>query len=87
MNFQLGENVSEIKLSKPQQESAVSKLQGYFEQELDRELDQFEGEFLLQFVLKELGPAIYNQALYDAQSVLNAKIEDTFAEIEQFDTL
>lgn len=79
--------MSEIKLSKEQQVSAISKLQGYFEQELDRELGQFEAEFLLEFIMKELGSSIYNQALYDAQSLLSAKIEDVFAEIEQFDSL
>ena len=79
--------MAEIKLSKEQQVSAISKLQGYFEQELDRELGQFEAEFLLEFIMKELGSSIYNQALYDAQSLLSAKIEDVFAEIEQFDSL
>jgi len=79
--------VSEIILSKEQKLSATTKLQEYFEQELDRELGQFEAEFLLEFIMKELGSSIYNQALYDAQSLLTAKIEDVFAEIEQFDSL
>lgn len=79
--------VSEIKLTKEQQAAAVVKLQGYFEEELDKELGQFEAEFLLEFIMKEIGSSIYNQALYDAQSLLTAKIEDVFAEIEQFDSL
>lgn len=79
--------VSEIKLSKEQQSTAVVKLQEYFEQELDKDLGQFEAEFLLEFIMKEIGSSIYNQALYDAQSLLTAKIEDVFAEIEQFDSL
>ena len=79
--------MSEIKLSKQQQVSAVTKLQEYFEQELDRELGQFEAEFLLEFIMQELGSSIYNQALYDAQSILSTKIEDVFAEIEQIDSL
>jgi uncharacterized protein (DUF2164 family) len=79
--------MSEIKLSKQQQTTAISKLQTYFVQELDRDLGQFEAEFLLGFIMKEFGASIYNQALYDAQSLLSAKIEDVFAEIEQFDSL
>lgn len=79
--------MSEIKLSKQQQSSAITKLQTYFQQELDRDLGQFEAEFLLEFIIKELGSSIYNQALYDAQSLLTAKIEDVFVEIEQFDSL
>jgi uncharacterized protein (DUF2164 family) len=79
--------MSEVKLSKQQQDAAIVKLQEYFQQELDRDLGQFEAEFLLEFIMKEVGSSIYNQALYDAQSLLTAKIEDVFAEIEQFDSL
>ncbi|GHB71223.1 hypothetical protein GCM10008107_20930 [Psychrosphaera saromensis] len=79
--------MSEVKLSKQQQDAAIVKLQEYFQQELDRDLGQFEAEFLLEFIMKEVGSSIYNQALYDAQSLLTAKIEDVFAEIEQLDSL
>lgn len=79
--------MSSIQLSKPQIESAVVKLQNYFEQEFEQDLGQFEAEFFLEFVMKEIGSSIYNQALYDAQSLLQAKVEDAFAEIEQEDNL
>jgi uncharacterized protein (DUF2164 family) len=76
-----------ITLSKQQKESLINKLQQYFEDELDKEIGQFEAEFFADFLLKEMGPAIYNQALLDAQSLLTNKIDDAFSEIERIDSL
>ena len=33
-------------------------------------------QFLLDYILKEIGPSIYNQAIIDAQSVMMEKIND-----------
>ena len=56
------------------------------EQELDIELGQFDAEFLLDFVSKEMGATFYNQGIYDAQALLQSKIEtlsDAFYELEK----
>ena len=79
--------MSEIKLSESQRSSMLSKLDNYFSQEIDHELGQFELEFLLDFILKELGGAVYNQALSDAQIALQLRVEDTLVELEKLSSL
>lgn len=81
--------MSGIEFSSEQKATLVTKLQRYFEQELDVELGQFDGEFLLDFIAKEFGAAFYNQGLYDAQAVLESRLDtisEAIAEIEKPET-
>ncbi len=67
--------MSEITLSAQQKEAITTKLQTYFENELDFELGQFDAEFLLDFLSKELGGYYYNQGLQDARQVFEQRIQ------------
>ena len=67
--------MSEIKFSIAQKELLVHKLQQYFSNELDQELDQFDADFLLDFFTKEMGNHFYNQGIYDAQKSLAEKLD------------
>ena len=67
--------MSKIEFSNQQKEQIVNKLQSYFEQQLDQELGQFDAEFLLDFVSKELGAFYYNQGLQDARTVLEQRLQ------------
>lgn len=51
-------------------------LQGYFRDERDEEIGSLQALFLLDFVLKEIGPSVYNQAIRDAQAHLHAVLAD-----------
>jgi uncharacterized protein (DUF2164 family) len=64
-----------IKFSNQEKEQLVDKLQRYFERELEQELGQFDAEFLLDFVSKELGSFYYNRGLYDAQHIITDRVE------------
>ena len=44
-------------------------------EELDREVGQFEAGFLLDFFAEEIGPYFYNRGLYDAQAILESRLE------------
>lgn len=68
--------MSEIKFSKPETEAIVKKIQNYFETELSQELGQFDAEFLLDFFAKEIGSYFYNRGLYDAQALLQQRVEE-----------
>lgn len=68
--------MSEIKFSKQEVEAIVKKIQTYFETELDQELGQFDAEFLLDFFAKEVGSYFYNRGLYDAQTLLQKRVEE-----------
>ena len=71
--------MSGIVFSRAQKDSLVQKLQRYMDAELEVELGQFDAEFLLDFISKEMGNVYYNQGLYDAQAVLSDKL-DSIAE-------
>lgn len=78
--------MAEIKFSKDDKDAIVGKIKRYFEQEMDREIGQFEAEFLLDFFSKEVGAFYYNQGLHDAQAVVESKLElvaDAIYEIEK----
>ncbi len=65
-----------ITFTESERVALIAKLQNYLASELDVELGRFDAEFLLDFVVKEIGPAIYNRGLHDAQAVLAKRIDD-----------
>lgn len=67
--------MNEIEFSKDEKEIITKKIQIYFSEELDQKLGQFDAQFLLDFFSEEIGPYFYNRGLYDAQSILEARME------------
>lgn len=75
-----------IDFNKDEKAILVRKLQGYFSDELQQKIGQFDAEFLLDFIGREIGAYYYNRGLYDAQAALNARMEDlqdTIYQLEQ----
>ena len=68
--------MSEITFSKEEKEIIVKKIQRYFREELERDIGQFDAQFLLDFFAEEIGPFFYNRGLYDAQAILSKKMDD-----------
>ena len=75
--------MSTIKFSSKETEQLVTKIQGYFAKELDQDLGQFDAEFLLDFFSKEVGAHFYNRGLFDAQTVIAAKLEDVSEMVQE----
>jgi len=67
--------MSEIKFSKEETAILTKKIQLYFSEELDNKIGQFDAQFLLDFISEEIGPYYYNRGLYDAQSILNSRMD------------
>ena len=67
--------MSKIEFSSEERAALVQQLRLYFTEELDQEIGQFDAEFLLDFISDELGPYFYNRGLYDAQAVLEKRME------------
>lgn len=65
----------EITFSKDEIEIIVKRIQLYFNEELQHEIGQFEAQFLLDFFSEEIGPYFYNRGLYDAQTILENRME------------
>ena len=72
-----------IKFSTEQQTNIVDLLTHYFDQELDYEISQFEAEFLIEFMSKNIGAYYYNKGLIDAQASITLKLEDLVYELEK----
>ena len=68
--------MSTIKFSSTETEQLVTKIQGYFTNELDQDLGQFDAEFLLDFFSAEVGAYFYNRGLFDAQTIIAGKLEN-----------
>ena len=68
--------VKTFELSKEARKQAIADLQSYFLAERDEELGELAAGFLLDFFLVHIGPAVYNQAIRDAQTYMNEKVED-----------
>ena len=74
-----------IEFGKEEKELLVDKLKGYFVDELDQEIGQFDAEFLLEFISKEIGLYYYNRGLNDAQEIFRDRVDsitDAIYELE-----
>ncbi len=71
--------MSKIEFSKQEKAIIIDKIQLYFKEELDQDIGQFDAEFLLDFFSEEVGAYYYNRGIYDAQAILEKKM-DTIAE-------
>ncbi len=75
-----------IEFSKEEKALIVRRIQLYFREELDQEIGQFDAEFLLDFFAGEVGTYFYNRGLYDAQAVLEQRLDsiaEAISEIEK----
>jgi uncharacterized protein (DUF2164 family) len=65
-----------ISLEPETQKRAIASIQRYFEEQMDEEVGELKARLLLDFVLRELGPTIYNRAVRDAQAWFQEKVTD-----------
>ena len=69
-------------ISKEKREKMIASIQDYFLNERQEELGNLEAGFILDFFIKDIAPAFYNQGIQDAHQYLSEKLEDIF-EIEK----
>lgn len=65
-----------IKLAKDSEAFLIGSLKRYAAEELDLEMGDLKAKLFLDYVLKEIGPTVYNQAVADAQATLQEKVAD-----------
>ncbi|MBT8126638.1 MAG: DUF2164 domain-containing protein [Gammaproteobacteria bacterium] len=68
--------MSEIEFSKQEKEIITKKIKLYFSEELNQDIGQFDAQFLLDFFSEEIGSYFYNRGLYDAQLILERRLEE-----------
>src|ERR1700744_2274412 len=70
-----------IELSKEKRAEAVASMKKYYEEEIREPIGDLRAGLLLDFFLEDIGPAIYNLAIADAQSRLSARVADLEGEL------
>jgi uncharacterized protein (DUF2164 family) len=75
------ENVMISKISREHKELLVGTIQSYFEVEMSEKIGELATGNLLDFMMKQLGPIIYNQAISDARTVVMQQMERVEEEI------
>lgn len=59
-----------IKLPKNEKDLIIERVQAYFEEERSEQIGTFAAEQMIDYMIKELGPFIYNQAITDVRKML-----------------
>lgn len=72
-----------IELSKEAHKQAVASIERYFEANMEEKIGNIAASGLLGFFLEEIGPAIYNQAVADAQERLQQRVAELDIEVHQ----
>ena len=72
-----------ISLDKARREQAIESLQRYGAENFDEPLGRLQSEALLDFLLAEIGPAIYNQAVRDVQERLQQRVMEVDIEVHE----
>jgi uncharacterized protein (DUF2164 family) len=65
-----------VTLSDDATEKALKSIRRYFVEQLDQEIGELPSRLLLEFVLEEIGPSIYNGAIAEAQVYLRERVAD-----------
>jgi len=70
-----------IEISQQARADAVASLQRYFEENLPEPIGELPAGLLLDFVIEEIGPVIYNRAIADAQARMATRVSDLSGEL------
>jgi uncharacterized protein (DUF2164 family) len=70
-----------ITLSSERRAILIRAIQGHFVEELDEVLSDFRALGLIDFFVRELGPAVYNQGVRDACAAMQDKLGDLEGEV------
>jgi uncharacterized protein (DUF2164 family) len=73
-------SVNAIELPKKERDQAIASIKRYFEEELEP-IGDLPAGLLLNFFLEEIGPAIYNRAIADAQARMATRVSDLNGEL------
>ncbi|MFB1050939.1 DUF2164 domain-containing protein [Paraliobacillus sp. JSM ZJ581] len=67
-----------ITFTKETKQDVISKIQYHFESTHDQEIGELSASFTLDFILKDIAPIIYNQAIEDAHAYVTEKLDDLY---------
>lgn len=70
--------LSEIKLGPEAEKEMLRATKEFFLNERDEELSDFQAAVLLDFMVRQIGPYFYNQAVAEAQALMTKKVEELY---------
>ncbi|MGD0941090.1 MAG: DUF2164 domain-containing protein [Terracidiphilus sp.] len=70
-----------IEISKQARADAIKSIQRYFEENMTEPIGELPAGLLLNFLLEEIGPVIYNGAIRDAQARMQQRAADLDGEL------
>ncbi len=65
-----------IDLSPDDTTRAIASLRRYCDEQLDEPIGELKARLFLEFILKEIGPSVYNGAIADAQAYFRDRVAD-----------
>lgn len=72
-----------LELNKDARAAAILSIERYFREHMDEPIGNVAAGGLLGFLLEEIGPAIYNQAVADVQERLQARVSELDLEVHE----
>ena len=70
-----------IELSQQARVEAIASIQRYFEENLPEPIGDMPARMLLDYLVEEIGPLIYNKAIADAQARMTTRAADLSGEL------
>jgi uncharacterized protein (DUF2164 family) len=66
----------DISLSPDARKKSLASIKRYFAEDLDQDIGDLKADLILEFILKEIAPTIYNNAIGDAQAYFRDRVAD-----------
>ena len=70
-----------IEIPKQTRAEAITSIQRYFQENMPEPIGDMAAGLLLNYFVEEIGPAIYNQAITDAQARIQQRLSDLEGEL------
>jgi uncharacterized protein (DUF2164 family) len=72
-----------IELSKEDRDQAILSIQRYFKENMEEPIGNLAASGLLSFLIEEVGPSIYNKAVFDVRERMTQRVEELDYEVHQ----
>jgi uncharacterized protein (DUF2164 family) len=72
-----------IEIDKDARKEAIASIERYFKENMDEPIGNVAAGGLLGFLLEEIGPLIYNQAVADVQERLQTRVSELDIEVHE----
>ena len=70
-----------LTISDERKAQLVAEVRAFYENEFEEKISPFRAEQLVEFFLRKLGPAVYNQGVQDARAHIQSRLDDLEGEV------